>query len=323
MTADRNRNADFLTRDASRWVAQLVSGDATAADAKALERWRRASPDHEAAFVEAVRVWKNLDAGGRAFIAWEGRPAWPSRPNQMTRRFVLAGGGTLAAAAGYAMVNPPFGLWPSLDDLRADYRTATGEQRHISIADVTIQLNTQTSITVSAQGDDVDHVKLITGEASFVISPPSERSLIVLSGAGRMVASGARFDVRNHDAVVCVTCTDGQVQIEHGQHAVILVGGSQLTYDDHGLRQSRAVNAGEATAWQNGFIVFRSTSLSEAVAEINRYRPGRVILLNAALKDTPVSGRFRIERIDEVLVWIEEVTGVQAMMLPGGLVLLS
>ena len=324
MTADWNSETDLLTRDASRWVTQLVSGEATAADAEALTHWRRQSPAHEAAFAEAVRVWRSLESSGRTFIAQGGAPAWSRRPHQMTRRVILGGGGALAAAAAaYAIVNPPLALWPSFDELRADYRTATGEQRRLTLADVTIEMNTQTSIAVPAQGGGMDRVKLITGEASFAVPPQPQRALTVLAGSGRMVTSRARFDVRNVGPVVCVTCADGEVQVAQGEQAVMLAAGSQLTYDDRGLGQSLAIDIAEATAWQDGFIVFRSTTLSAAVAEVNRYRSGRVILLNAALEKTTVSGRFRIERIDEILAWIEEAAGARARVLPGGIVLLS
>jgi transmembrane sensor len=324
MTADWNREADPLTSDASHWVTQLVSGEATAADAEALAHWRRQSPAHEAAFAEAVRVWRSLESSGRTFIEQEGVPAWSSRPHQMTRRALLGSGGALAAAAAaYAVVNPPLGLWPSFDELRADYRTATGEQRRVTLAGVTIQMNTQTSIAVPAQGGGMDRVKLITGEASFAVPAQSQRSLTVVAGSGRMVTSRARFDVRNVGPAVCVTCADGQVQVEQGEQAVMLAAGSQLTYDDHSLGQSLVIDTAEVTAWQDGFIVFRSTPLSAAVAEVNRYRPGRVILINAALESTTVSGRFRIERIDEVLAWVEEAAGARARVLPGGIVLLS
>src|SRR5579864_9331732 len=238
MTADCNSEADSLTRDASRWVTQLTSGEATVADAAALAHWRRESPAHEAAFAEAVRVWKRLEPSGHAFIEQEGLPDWSRRPRQMTRRVILGGGGALAAAAaGYAAISPPLGLWPSFDELRADYRTATGEQRRVSLAGITIEMNTRTSIAVHAQGDGMDRVKLIVGEASFAVPPQSRRPLTVLAGSGRTVTSRARFDLRNIGSVVCVTCMEGQVEVEQGQRSAPLDAGSKLTYDDRGLGQ--------------------------------------------------------------------------------------
>ena len=324
MTNDWNSESDVLKRDARRWVTQLVSGEATTADAEALQRWRRQSAAHEAAYAEAIRFWKSLGPGGRTFIERRGPPIWPGQRATMSRRAMLGGAAALAAAAAaYAVVNPPLDLWPSLDELKADYRTATGEQRRLTVADVAVQMNSQTSIAIPSGVGDMDRVRLIAGEASFTIPPQSARPLIVLAGGGRTVASRARFDVRNIGSTVCITCLDGQVQVEQREQVATIGAGQQLNYDGTGLGQALTVDTGEATSWQDGFIVFRYTPLSAAIAEINRYRLGKVILLTAALGRKTVSGRFRIERTDEILVWIERATGASSRSLPGGIVLLS
>ncbi|MEW6436167.1 MAG: FecR domain-containing protein [Pseudomonadota bacterium] len=325
MMEQEDARGSALRRDARRWVTQLASGEATAADAHALERWRHQSTAHEAAFVDAVRVWKSLEPGGRAFIETHGRPVWSGHAMRLRRRAFL--GGALAAASaavGYGVVHPPFDLWPSLEELTANYRTGTGEQKHVALGGVAIELNTQTSLDISAQGAGANHVTLIAGEAAFSIPQDlRSRSLIVVAGNGRTVASRASFTVRNIGEDVCVTCLDGEVRVESSTQAMELRAGRQVGYNRGGFKQALDVNPAEATSWRDGFIVFRYTSISAAVAEINRYRPGRVILLNAALGRKEVSGRFRIARIDEVLTWIEQVAGAQSRTLPGGIVLLS
>ena len=69
-------------------------------------------------------------------------------------------------------LKPPLGLWPSLSELGADYRTGTGEQRTIAFAgDVQIALNTQTSLTIRPATDveatfaSVDAIGALTGYA--------------------------------------------------------------------------------------------------------------------------------------------------------------
>ena len=64
-------------------------------------------------------------------------------------------------------------------------------------------------------------------------------------------------------------------------------------------------------------------TLTEAIAEINRYRPGRIILTNAALGARIFNARFRIENIDGVVGQIQQVFGASATSLPGGIVLLG
>lgn len=324
MSDDPDREADVLKRDARRWVRQLVSGEATTADADALKSWRQESPDHDAAFGEAIRVWRSLGLSGRVFVETHGMPVWSGHRAKVTRRGLFAGGAAVAASvAVYAVMKPPLDLWPSLEQLRADYRTTTGEQRRVIVADVAVQLNTQTSIAIPPHAGDAQSVRLISGEASFAMPAQPSRPLIVLAGNGQTIARQARFDVRSIAAVTCVTCVEGAIEVTVGGRAQPVQASQQITYDDTGLRPAIAVDPRDATSWQDGFIVFRATPLSDAIAEINRYRPGRVMVLSAPLGQKTISGRFRIERTDEILGWIERATGAISRALPGGIILLS
>ncbi|MBO4224089.1 FecR domain-containing protein [Bradyrhizobium neotropicale] len=326
MTAgDCNGGTPQLKRDARRLVTQLVSGEARLADFEEAKRWRRQSPAHDAAFAEATRLWQDLGAAGRGLLEQEGPPVWSPPLSPISRRAVLAGGGTLAAAgAAYAVVNPPLRLWPSFNELRADYRTATGEQRRLTLADhVSVRMNTQTSIAVPAAADHLDQVTLLAGEASFAIPPQSTRLFAVVADTGRTIASRARFDVRNSGTNVCVTCFEGDVRVEQGERAATVGPGRQVRYNREGLGDASTVNVEEAAAWRDGILIFRGTPLSDVVAELNRYRPGRIILVKAALAQKSVNGRFKIERIDEILHWIAQVYGATPRSLPGGVILLG
>ncbi len=322
---------DPLQREAVAWVQQLISGHATPDDAAALKRWRGQSAAHAAAFAEASRAWSDVGPAGlrlrqRGGEMDSGLAYW--RRRTMNRRAVLGGGLATAAAAAYAVVHPPFDLWPSLSELNADYRTGIGEQRSVKFADdVSIRMNTQTSIAIQPAEGERDRIELIAGEASFTMPVQARRSLAVLAAAGTTVANGARFDLRRTSGragtSVCLTCLEGSVRVEHGIETAALGPGQQLSYDARGLSRAIAVDPESASDWQRGIVVFRSTPLAEVVEEINRYRPGRIILINAALGTKQVSGRFRIDQMDEILSRLELAFSARIQALPGGIVLLS
>ena len=318
---DQDNGPDVLDREAHRWVTQLVSGEASTTDADAIKRWRNQSPAHEAAFIAAIRQWRDFGVAGQRLRGRPDLPVW--KPRVVSRRAVLGGAGTLAAGiAGYAAVRPPLGLWPSLTELTADYRTATGEQRHIVLADnISVRMNSQTSIAVSAPREGRDQVKLIAGEAAFAAT--SERELEVLAGDGRTFARQARFDVRNIGSTVCVTCFEGDLRVEVAAGSATIGAKQQIRYDGSGLQPASSIDPIEAAAWHDGLLIFHLAPLSEVIAEINRYRPGRVILMNASLAQNPVNGRFSVRRVDEVLTWIEIAFGAKPHALPGGILLLS
>jgi transmembrane sensor len=96
-----------------------------------------------------------------------------------------------------------------------------------------------------------------------------------------------------------------------------------VTYDSRGLGSATAVDLAVVTAWQRGLLVFRDEPLAKVVEEVNRYRPGRIILINNALGERKVVAGFRLDQIDDVVKYIEEVFGAKVRSLPGGVVLLS
>jgi transmembrane sensor len=325
--ADKEPGLDSLRQEALAWVEHLTSGRATRADAAALKQWLRQSSAHEAAFAEARSLWKNIGPAGHNLRVQGVAPAELAVVRRTIDRRMILGGGLAAAtsAAAYVAVRPPFGLWPSWAELTADYRTETGEQRNLAIDDVSIRLNSQTSLSVNPREGDADQVRLISGEASFATA--TDRSLTVLAAEGRTIAKDARFDVRhmgaNAGSSVCVTCLAGSVRVEQRADYVVVSSGQQLRYDADRLGTIAAVDPVLATAWQQGILIFRSTPLVEVVDEINRYRRGRVILLNGELGRSPVSGRFRIDHMDEIFGRLATAFGAKVRSFPSGLVILS
>jgi transmembrane sensor len=320
---------DPLKREAVGWVQHLTSGKATVADAEALKFWCRQSPAHAAAYAAASRLWKEFGPAAqnlreRGEISSGLAHTHPPQ-RTLNRRTVLGCGIVVASgAAAYSAIHPPFGLWPSINEMMADYRTETGEQRQVKLAgNVSVSMNTQTSISLRPSEGSADRVELITGEASFTLVPQTQRSLVVLAADGRAIASNAQFDVRRIGLAVCVTCVEGQVHVEQRAGVTAIGSGQQIRYNENGLGAVVSVDPQMVTAWQQGVLIFQLTPLSEVVEEINRYRPGKVILLNAALGRQAVSGRFRIEHIDEILPRLDQAFGVRSRFLPDGIVLLS
>ncbi|KAJ8135762.1 hypothetical protein OY671_011025, partial [Metschnikowia pulcherrima] len=79
----------------------------------------------------------------------------------------------------------------------------------------------------------------------------------------------------------------------------------------------------ETSAWRQGSSVFRQTPSAEVVAEINRYRRGRVVSSDGARGASALSGRFEIRDTDKVSVQIEKAFGSTATHSPGNVVSLG
>lgn len=319
---------DELTREARAWVSRLTSGDATSADLSTFDRWRSISPAHHRAFAEAKLLWSVLRPAAEQSIAQSAVHDSASRRSGVQHRLgrrAFLGGAMAASAVGVAVMTsrPPLGLWPSLTELRSDYRTAKGETREIQLADVSVALNTQTSVALLPMSGNTDQIELVSGEAAIVADRQSMRPFAVLAGGGRATGQNAAFNVRHTGSTGCVSCLTGEVLVEHGESAVRLQPQRQVTYDAHGLQPAIATDVALVTAWQHGMLVFRSDPLSRVIDEVNRYRPGRLVLMSEELGRRQVFANFRIDRIDEVVPRLQSVFGIRVRSLPGGIVLLG
>ena len=323
-----DRREEMLQREALAWVTRIGLGNATKDDLATLRRWRDTSPAQAAALARAGRRWRELGSPVEA-LARVGTATAPARAHHRSRRAVLGGAVTAGAAASAAvlMLRPPFGLWPSLAELEADYRTGTGERRRLALSDaVSIEMNTQTSVTVHPAADGAG-VELISGEAAVTVNPsaiPSAVGPFVVSAAGgRMRTTQATFNVRRTGAAVCVTCIDGEVAVEQGGRTLRIGPARQVSYGEERLGEIATADPAAVVAWREGMLVFHDTPLAEVIDEVNRYRPGRIVLLDAALGRRLVTARFEIARLDTVMGQIRHVFGASIRTLPGGLVLVG
>jgi transmembrane sensor len=322
--------AERMRRDAVRWLSLMSSGRATEADAEALKQWCRAHPAHEAAYAKAALVWDMLTPVAqrarttRAATLDETAPSARARHGLGRRGFLGAALAASAGVAGYLALRPPFGLWPSLAELGADVRTSTGEQRRIAVADgIGVDLNTRSSLSVRGAADGDRRIELISGEAIVAAGPAPADACIVIAGGGRILARNAKVDVRYDGADVRVTCITGSVRVERGSQDVTVAAQEQVVYGDRGISGVGAVDAATVTAWQQGLLVFRRRPLSRVLEEVNRYRPGQIILLNQELGQRLIDARFRLDHLENVIVYLQQAFDARITELPGGIVLVS
>ncbi|MGY3608485.1 MULTISPECIES: FecR family protein [unclassified Bradyrhizobium] len=302
-----------IKQEAQQWLVLLTSGRATVADAAALKRWCERSELHAEAFAEANLLWDNIASASR-------RP----RRAVFNRRTMLAAAGASAAVAalGY-LVKPPLDLWPSASELRADLRTAIGERRRIALqSGASIDLNTRTSLNMPhAAGEGP--LELVSGEVAIVTSKSLDAPLTITAAGGRIRAVDAHFNVRCEGVRATVTCERGSVAIDYSGNSVTLYEGRQVAYAQGALEPVVAADVGAVLAWREGQLVFRQTPLSEVIGEVNRYRPGHIVLMNEALGRRRVEVRLTLDRIDDLIALIQDVYGARITQLPGGVVVVS
>lgn len=307
-TSQRPQDPQLLGQ-ARDWLILLTSGQATDADAQAFRQWCDLSPAHAQAFEQTKALWHVLKPAAQALQQH-------AHGRQFGRRAFL--GGAVAASAAFFLVR--FTVPGGFSGIGADYSTEVGEQRRVQLAEgVCLELNTRTRISrlpASAAGQGFD---LLAGEVEVL----SQQPLKVRVQEGWLSTGQGRFNVRNTDNSVCVTCVEGVVQVDVLGQTVTLNSGRQLTYSAAWVGEAQAVDTSVVTAWRQQVLVFNDASLATVINEINRYRPGMLLLLNAELGKRKVQARFSLNQLAGVAQLIRDAYGAKCTELPGGVVLLS
>lgn len=327
---DQARAPDSLRDEAWVWLRLIQSGKVTEWEAKGFKRWIGSSPSHRAAYQAARQEWAQLTPLAGEVLRTDREAALRHQRNMRNpsqgRRAFLGAAASIAAAAGVAavFVNPSAdGPWLPLGQWNADVRTATGEQRTIALAQGVVTLNTATSIRHrTARADMTGGIDLLVGEAAIDLAD-TRTPFLVNAGPGTSMATGARFEVRYLAGRACVTCIEGSVRLNHPGGRRVLQARQQARYDDNSVSGIAAVEPHGVSAWRSGELVFDNTPLFEVIEEINRYRPGRVALMNTKLRNKPVVGSFYIASLDHALIQLQHTFDLQARQLPGGLLILS
>ena len=312
---DRQDEIDSIAAD---WAVRLGGGPLSERERRDLDLWLGESPRHAAAFDEARAAWAKMGA-----LASEG--ALPSAAaGDRRRRGRWRRAAALAACLVIAVGAARFWLGDPLTLMTADHRTAPGAQERITLADgSSVELGPASAIAVRFT-DGERRIELLAGLAYFAAAPMGEgerRPFVVAAANGRARALGTEFMVDRlaesvevsviaHEVAVALD-TPGRERAE-----VVVPSGRALRYADSALGEVRRVNLDHATAWRRGRLIFDREPLGAVVAELNRYRRGRIVIADPALAARRVSGVFDTADPEGALATIIRDLRVGALSLP-------
>ena len=297
-----------LSDQAIDWLVLLNSGRATPEDRDAFLSWRQRSAAHEAAAVEAEALLRTVGETRQADqLRRHGEPLPSHHP--ISRRVLFAGAATASVtivAVGLMSLGP-------LSALYADHATGVGGRKRVALADGSVVvLNTATAISVDYSGKE-RRIMLHDGEALFDVAKDPGRPFIVTAGDIEVRAVGTAFVVRVKE----VTVSEGTVDVKIGGRPPIRVmAGQRLGVGEGDRFKLSTVDIEAATAWQRGKLIFNRRPLESVVAELQRYRAGRIVVLGDRLKALEVTGVFDLDDTDRILRTIEETTKAQIVHMP-------
>jgi transmembrane sensor len=284
-----------VARQAVQWWMQLQAGQASERQRQAWQRWRAASPEHEAA-------WQRIESMGRqmAGIPMPLARAALAAPEGPRRRRALQGLAVLVATGGGAAALLQSQAWRGW---AADEVAQVGEQRRLLLPDGgSVVLNTGSALNLH-YGPQRRVLELVRGEILVQTAADSlGRPFFVQTALGTVQALGTRFTVREEGQGIEVGVLQGAVQLRpvHAPHA-----GARLDAGQRGMLMSSAARSlgdldASAGAWAEGMLVVSAMRLEDFLAELGRYRRGR-LGCDPAIAGLRVSGAYPLADTDRIL----------------------
>lgn len=327
-------------QEAAEWLLRLSERDLQDADIDAWNAWMEASPLHAQAFEDVHLLWDaaadiTSDAvvhARHARVARDGdvpREAAPSlpgitdasfRPRSTTvpsrrpprsraRRWV-------ALAASVAVLAVMVGLWKHeaphasaelhlVADIGAPRKTTLPDGSRLDLdagSEVVVQFSSQRR-----------QVELVRGQAYFSVAKDPGKPFEVRAGGAMAQALGTHFSVARRNEGVRVVVTEGRVQVSDlranrggiANHVVQLVANQSATLAEDGPLQGPVdLDAASTLAWLQGKVTYRSETLGNVVADLNRYSRLPIVLEDKQLAQLRVTGRWSTTDLD---VWLDSV----------------
>jgi transmembrane sensor len=280
--------------DLSAWLA---------ADARNVTAWRRVQGEwalfgQHATSPEVLEL--RCNALAHAHEAGRGR--WVrSRRFAITHRLGLAAGVLLLALAGLF-------VWMRQPDV---YSTRAGERRVVTLEDgsqIALDSRSEVQVRYSARTRELTLAK---GQARFDVAHDVERPFTVTADGHKVIATGTSFNVDLFGPSLLVTLIEGHVvvasapafslprmRVNTDLPRITLDAGEQVVFSPKQPPSVAHVNLGQATAWENGEVVFENDPLSVVVARINRYAQNAVVIDDEATSQLRISGVFHTGDVD-------------------------
>lgn len=329
---------DDMLEAATLWRQRKDQGEWSVDDEAELEIWFQADErhvhayemvgevcdflDHHAASPELIEVRRDLL--GRFQRQVRGR--WTARPSRPSRRAIAAVlvAGVVGAGGGLAVMNQ--------GDV---YRTGLGERRVVMLKDGSVlSLDAMSRVSVRYTKHE-RRLTLHQGQARFDVAHDASRPFSVVARNREVIATGTAFNIDMVTPEVRVTLIEGRV--------LVLPRAPSLLRQEPAVRKPVELRAGQAlvvkaasaadlitptdvaqaTAWQQGQLLFEEEPLAQAVERVNRYTDRRIVIADAKAAALPITGAFNAGDVKAFLEAVDEFHPVQVVYGPDEVVIQS
>ena len=215
--------------------------------------------------------------------------------------------------------------WQQQPRFSSSYAAAPGQRLNATLpdgSDLAIDADTQARVTLYR---DRREVRITEGQVMFSVAPDNDKPFHVLAGAARVTVVGTRFSVRYRSSgweagAVNVAVEQGRVRVvgssatsdEGRREPAELTAGQGVAVSPGGVvGQVAAVSPGSIALWRKGLVRFENTALADALLELERYGPTRLVIRDPAVAAMSIGGSYQIDRPGDFARVLTQILPVQ------------
>lgn len=313
----KNAKNQSVDEQASSWFARMQADDVSSTELERFNQWLKQSQAHKSAYDNLVNLWGVLKQPAQNVQATlqieESKATITEKQSTLTRSIPV-----FLVLLLLIIQLPGF-----YQNWRSDYHTTVGEQLNITLNDGTqVLLNTDSALVVNYSAHQ-RQVELLRGEAFFDVESDKARPFVVVHHGLSAKAVGTAFTVKVAGLATQVVVSEGIVELSAEQTDRLLLTKNQKSKYQQGRRNLvEDSKISEEFAWQRGQLVFNQQPLASVIAEVNRYRKGRIVIINPNLKQRVVSGVFDTVDTNAVVAAITSTLRVKSLNMADQLVLI-
>jgi transmembrane sensor len=151
------------------------------------------------------------------------------------------------------------------------------------------------------------------GEALFHVTPNIDQPFLVNVGDRMVRDVGTIFDIVHIGANTTIVVAEGRVVVRPRDNSaqteeVALTAGDRFQHADGTVISSVArVDAADAIAWRQGYLIYKNAPLSQVVNDLNRYFSARFDLTDNSAAAERFTGILKIDNETAMLKRLSEI----------------
>lgn len=311
-------------------IVAFLKGEASPEKAMELMHWRKESEENEALFEALEKVFHQVNASsayevGDVHEAWNAVRTRAQAKSEVIpiwrRREVLFGAAAVAVIAfiiGFFWQRTLTDERPIAEDKVHDsipaqnqvYTAGNTLTRFELIDRSTIELTPGSSAEIEPDFNRKNRIVNLKGSGTFDVVHNEARPFIVKVEKLKVMDIGTVFDIRSKGDTVKIVVSEGEVQLQLNGKLLNVAAGDSAFYV---ISEDLIARYRTAELRQDKVFEFNGTRLKEVVKILGEFFDRKIVIMDEAIADCPLSVTFKNENLTTILDIICELLDIKAI----------